>query len=206
MSGAFPISSSKFETMGFKSIQNTIISKSDSGKRLARQVDGQRWGFTVSIITGTRSDVYGELMAFIVKQRSGKETFTIVPPEIEDARGSETGSVLVNGNQTAGDTTIAMDGFSGDGAGRFKAGDLIKFASHTKVYMVVSDVTSSSNAATVTIEPPLVADIADDSGVTYDDVAITVYLTSDIQEFGSVGADKDGNILYKFEFDVEEAL
>jgi len=206
MSGAFPISSAKFETMGFKSIQNTIISKSDSGKRLARQVDGQRWGFTVSIITGTRSSVYGELMAFIVKQRSGKETFTIVPPEIEDARGSETGSVLVNGNQTAGDTTIAMDGFAGDGAGRFKAGDLIKFASHTKVYMVVSDVTSSSNAATVTIEPPLVADIADDSGVTYDDVAITVYLTSDIQEFGSVGADKDGNILYKFEFDVEEAL
>ena len=206
MSGAFPISSSKFETMNFKSIQNTIISKSDSGKRLARQVDGQRWGFTVSIITGTRSSVYGELMAFIVKQRSGKETFTIVPPELEDARGSETGSVLVNGNQTAGDTTIAMDGFAGDGAGRFKAGDLIKFASHTKVYMVVSDVTSSSNAATVTIEPPLVADIADDSGVTYDDVAITVYLTSDIQEFGSVGADKDGNILYKFEFDVEEAL
>ena len=206
MSGAFPISSSKFETMGFKSIQNTIISKSDSGKRLARQVDGQRWGFTVSIITGTRSDVYGELMAFIVKQRSGKETFTIVPPELEDARGSETGSVLVNGNQTAGDTTIAMDGFSGDGAGRFKAGDLIKFASHTKVYMVVSDVTSSSNAATVTIEPPLVADIADDSAVTYDDVAIKVFLTSDIQEFGSVGTDKDGNILYKFEFDVEEAL
>ena len=206
MSGAFPISSSKFETMNFKSIQNTIISKSDSGKRLARQVDGQRWGFTVSIITGTRSSVYGELMAFIVKQRIGKETFTIVPPELEDARGSETGSVLVNGNQTAGDTTIAMDGFAGDGAGRFKAGDLIKFASHTKVYMVVSDVTSSSNAATVTIETPLVADIADDSGVTYDDVAITVYLTSDIQEFGSVGADKDGNILYKFEFDVEEAL
>ena len=206
MSGAFPISSSKFETMGFKSIQNTIISKSDSGKRLARQVDGQRWGFTVSIITGTRSDVYGELMAFIVKQRSGKETFTIVPPELEDARGSETGSVLVNGNQSAGDTTIAMDGFAGDGAGRFKAGDLIKFASHTKVYMVVSDVTSSSNAATVTIEPPLVADIANDSAVTYDDVAITVFLTSDIQEFGSVGADKDGNILYKFEFDVEEAL
>ena len=206
MSGAFPISSSKFETMNFKSIQNTIISKSDSGKRLARQIDGQRWGFTVSIITGTRSSVYGELMAFIVKQRSGKETFTIVPPELEDARGSETGSVLVNGNQTAGDTTIAMDGFAGDGAGRFKAGDLIKFASHTKVYMVVSDVTSSSNAATVTIEPPLVADIANDSAVTYDDVAITVFLTSDIQEFGSVGADKDGNILYKFEFDVEEAL
>ena len=49
-----------------------------------------------------------------------------------------------------------MDGFAGDGAGRFKAGDLIKFASHTKVYMIVEDVTSSSNASTVTIEPPLI--------------------------------------------------
>tara|TARA_R100001530_G_scaffold67905_1_gene48327 strand:+ start:1063 stop:1683 length:621 start_codon:yes stop_codon:yes gene_type:complete len=206
MSGAFPISNSKFETMGIKSIQNTIISTSDSGKRLARQIDGQRWGFTISIIAGNRSDVYGELMAFIIKQRSGKETFTIVPPEIEDARGSETGSVLVNGNQSAGDTTIAMDGFAGDGAGRFKAGDFIKFASHTKVYMVVSDVTSSSNAATVTIEPPLVADIANDSAVTYDDVAFTVYLNNDVQEFGIIGADKDGSHLYKFEMDVEEAI
>ena len=31
-------------------------------------------------------------------------------------------------------------------------------------------------------------------------------LTSDIQEFGAVGADKDGNVLYQFQFDVEEAL
>ena len=206
MSGAFPISSSKFETLGIKSIQPTLISKSISGKKLSRTIDAQRWAFTISVITSTRATAYGELMAFIVKQRSGKENFTVVPPEIEDARGSETGSVLVNGNQSAGDTTIAMDGFAGDGAGRFKAGDFIKFASHTKIYMVVSDVTSSSNAATVTIEPPLVADIANDSAVTYDDVAFTVYLISDIQEFGSVGSDKDGANLYKYEFDVEEAL
>ena len=192
--------------MGIQSIQPTLISKSISGKKLSRTIDAQRWGFTISIITSTRATAYGELMAFIVKQRSGKENFTIVPPEIEDARGSETGSVLVNGAQSAGDTTIAMDGFAGDGAGRFKAGDFIKFASHTKVYMVVSDVTSSSNAATVTIEPPLVADIANDSAVTYDDVAFTVHLTNDVQEFGIVGVDKDGANLYKYEFDVEETL
>ena len=206
MSGAFPISTSKFETMGFSSIQSTIISKSISGKKLSRTIDSQRWAFTASIITAKRSDVYGELMAFIIKQRSGKENFTIIPPEIEDARGSETGTVLVNGNQSAGDTTIAMDGFAGDGAGRFKTGDFIKFASHNKVYMVVADVTSSSNAATVTIEPPLVADIVNDSAVTYDDVAFTVHLTNDVQEFGVVGTDKDGNSLYKYEFDVEESL
>ena len=206
MSGAFPISNSKFSTMGIKSIQNTIISKSDSGKKLARQIDGQRFAFTAKIITGKRSDIYGELMAFIMKQRSRKENFTIIPPEIEDARGNETGTVLVNGVHAVGDTTIAMDAFASDGAGRFKAGDFIKFASHNKVYMVVSDVTSSSNAATVTIEPPLTTALADDSVVTYDNVPFTVHLRNDIQEFGAVGADKDGNLLYQFELDVEEAL
>ena len=206
MSGAFPISSSAFSTMGIKSIQNTIISKSDSGKKLARQIDGQRFAFTAKIIVGKRSDIYGELMSFIIKQRSRKENFTIIPPEIEDARGSETGTVLVNGVHAVGDTTIAMDAFASDGAGRFKAGDFIKFASHNKVYMVVSDVTSSSNAATVTIEPPLTTALADDSVVTYDNVPFTVHLTNDVQEFGAVGADKDGNLLYQFELDVEEAL
>jgi hypothetical protein len=206
MSGAFPISNAKFESLGIKSIQNTIISKSQSGKKLARQIDGQRFGFTARIITAKRSDVYGELMAFIIKQRSGKENFTIIPPEIEDARGSETGTVLVNGVHAVGDTTIAMDGFAGDGAGRFKAGDFIKFASHDKVYMVVADATSSSNASTVTIEPPLITALADDSTVTYDNVPFTVHLTNDIQEFGVVGSDKDGNALYQFEFDVEESL
>ena len=206
MSGAFPISSAKFQTMGIRSIQNTIISKSQSGKKLTRQVDNQRFGFTASIITAKRSDVYGELMAFIIKQRSSKENFTIIPPEVEDARGSETGTVLVNGVHAIGDTTIAMDGFAGDGAGRFKAGDFIKFASHDKVYMVVTDATSSSNASTVTIEPPLITALSDNSVVTYDNVPFTVHLTNDVQEFGAVGSDKDGNLLYQFDLDVEESL
>ena len=34
MSGAFPISTSKFQTLGIKSIQNTLISKSYQVKNL----------------------------------------------------------------------------------------------------------------------------------------------------------------------------
>ena len=206
MSGAFPISSAKFETLGIKSIQNTIISKSVSGKKLARQIDNQRFGFTVRIVTGTRSDVYGELMAFIMKQRSSKENFTIIPPEIEDARGNETNTVLVNGVHAVGDTTIAMDGHHNDNPHAFKAGDFIKFASHSKVYMIVADVQASSNASTVTIEPPLLQTVADDSVVTYDNVPFTVHLTTDIQEFGVSGADNDGKLYYEYQFDVEESL
>ena len=206
MSGAFPISSAKFETLGIRSIQNTIISKSLSGKKLSRQIDNQRWAFTIKIITGTRADVYGQLMAFIVKQRSGKENFTIIPPELEDARGNESGTVLVNGAHAVGDTTIAVDGHANNNPNAFKAGDFIKFASHTKVYMIVEDVQASGNASTVTIEPPLVSTLANDSVVTYDNIPFTVHLTNDIQEFGAIGTAQDGALLYQFELDVEETL
>ena len=203
MSGAFPISTANFETMGIKSLQDTIISKSLSGKKLSRQIDNQRFGFTASVIVGKRSDIYGELMAFIMKQRSQKENFTIIPPEVEDARGNVSGTVLVNGTHAIGDTTIDIDAMTGT----LKAGDFVKFASHSKVYMVVADATADgSNEATITIEPPLRTALVDNSVVTYDNIPFTVHLTNDIQEFGVVGADGSGNLLYKFEIDVEEAV
>lgn len=199
MSGTFPISSAQFETLGIKSIQNTILSKSASGKKLARQIDGQRWAFTARVVTAKRSDVYGDLMAFIIKQRSGKENFTIIPPEIEDARGTASG--VPHGTASAGATSITL---GGTGTGTLKAGDFIKFANHDKVYMVVAD-QSDISTGTLTIEPPLTTAVSS-STIIYDNVPFTVYLTNDIQEFGVVGNDKDGNLLYQFEIDLEEAL
>ena len=120
--------------------------------------------------------------------------------------GNETGTVLVNGVHAVGDTTIAVDGHANDNPNAFKAGDFIKFASHTKVYMIVANVQATSNASTLTIEPPLLTALTDDSVVTYDNVPFTVHLTNDVQEFGAVGTAKDGAFLYQFEFDVEESL
>ena len=199
MAGTFPISNSKFSTMGIRTSQDTIITITDSGKKLSRQIDGQRFGFTAQIITAKRSDVYGELMAFIVKQRSGKENFTIVPPEVENARGTASGTP--NGTASAGATSITL---GGTGTGTLKAGDFIKFANHDKVYMVVSD-QSDISTGSLTIEPPLTTAVSS-SDIQYDNVPFTLHLTNDIQEFGVVGADKDGNALYQFEFDVEESL
>ena len=206
MSGSFPISTSKFSTMGIRSSQNTILSLTDSGKKLSRQIDGQRFGFTAKIITAKRTDAYGELMAFIIKQRSGKENFTIIPPELKNARGNETGTIQVDGSHAVGATSISIDGHQNNNPNAFKAGDYIKFANHSKVYMIVADVSPSSNASTLTIEPPLINTLADDEVVTYDNVPFTVHLTNDIQEFGVVGATNTGELLYEFELDVEEAL
>ena len=202
MSGAFP--SENFNAINIKNNQKTLVSETDSGKTFRRQIQGQRFSFTVSFPPMKRED-FAPIMAFIMKQRSQKESFTITLPSNLDALGSETGTLLVNGAHSSADTTIAIDGFASDGAGRLKAGDFIKFA-HDKVYMVVADVTSSSNAATVSIEPPLRTALTNNSAVTYDSVPFTVHLTSDVQEFGIGENDNDGNPIFRYEFDVIESL
>jgi len=149
---------------------------------------------------------FAPIQAFIIKQRSQKENFTITFPSYLNAQGNENTTINVNGVHAVGDTTIAIDGFHADGSGRLKAGDFIKFSGHSKVYMIMTDVTSSSNAATVTIEPPLRSALANDETVTYDSVPFTVYLNSDLQEFQSNQSNNEGKPLFKFEFDVTESL
>ncbi len=202
MSGAFP--STNFNAVNIQSNQKTLFSETDSGKTFRRQIQGQRFSFTVSFPPMKRTD-FAPIQAFIMKQRARKESFTITLPSGFNALGSETGTLLVNGAHSVADTTIAIDGFAGDSAGRLKAGDYIKFA-HDKVYMIVADVTSSSNAATVTIEPPLRTALTNDSSVTYDSIPFTVHLTSDVQQFEINQNDKDGNPIYRYEFDVIESL
>ena len=202
MSGALP--NTEFRAVNFRSNQKTLFSETDSGKTFRRQVQGQRFSFTVSYPPMKRTE-FAPIMGFIMKQRARKENFTITLPSYFNALGSETGTLLVNGAHSVADTTIAIDGFASDGAGRLKAGDLIKFA-HDKVYMIIDDVTSSSNAATVTIEPPLRTALTNNSSVAYDSIQFTVHLASDVQEFRTNQNDNDGNLLFTYEFDVIESL
>ena len=195
MAGTYP-TSPEFASVGFGSEQKTITSTTDSGKMFAVQVDGQRFKFSASYPPMTRAE-FAPVYAFIMKQRSQKETFQISLPDLKNAKGDISGTVTVSGSHSAGDTTIDITGISGT----LKAGDFIKFG-HSKVYMVVEDATGdSSNDATITIEPPLRTDLSNAEGVTYDDVQFTVRLTNDIQQFNTGDLD-----LYRFEVDFIEAL
>ena len=195
MSGTYP-TTPEFRSIGFSSEQKTITSTTDSGKMFSVQIDGQRFKFSATYPPMTRAE-FAPVIAFIMKQRSQKETFQIALPDLQNAKGDVSGTVLVNGSHSAGDTTIDVDGMTGT----LKAGDFVKFAGHSKVYMVVSDATASAGAATLTIEPPLRSALADDEGVTYDDVQFTVRLTNDLQQFNTDDLD-----LYKYEVDFIEAL
>jgi hypothetical protein len=195
MSGTYP-TTPVFNSINFSSEQKTITSTTDSGKMFSVQVDGQRFKFSASYPPMTR-DEFAPVIAFIMKQRSQKETFQIALPDLKNAKGDVSGVVETNGTASAGDTSVTVDGMTGT----LKAGDFIKFNGHSKVYMVVADATASSGSATLTIEPPLRENLSDNEVVTYDGVEFTVRLTNDVQEFNT-----GIYSLYRFEVDFIEAL
>ena len=143
-----------------------------------------------------------EVFAFLQKQKGSFEDFTIVAPLDNLGAGKAETDIQVVGAHTSGDASIALDGFSASQTGALKAGDLIKFANHSKVYMVQSDIDSDSGGAlTVLISPNLVASLADNEAVTVNKPSFTVYL-----ENNEIMYSTDASGFYSISFDVREVI
>ena len=91
MSGTYP-TSPEFRSINFASEQKTKTSTTESGKIFSIQVDGQRFKFSATYPPMSRSD-FAPVIAFIMKQRSQKETFQISLPDIKNAKGNVSGTV-----------------------------------------------------------------------------------------------------------------
>ena len=182
MSGTFP-SSPAPRDVAISTNQNTIVTTTASGRRQARQIDGQRFRLRLRFPIMTRTE-FAPINAFVMKQRSQMESFQYVPPTIDDALGVASGVISVNGAISAGATTCSIDGMANSTSGVFKAGDYFRFTGQNKVYMVMADVSSNgSGQGTLTFEPPLRANVSDNAVLIYSNVDFTVGFTGDIQEF-----------------------
>jgi hypothetical protein len=149
----------------------------------------------------TRAE-FAPINAFILKQRSQLESFQYVPPTISAPLGVATGTIAVNGAISAGATSCSIDGMANSTTGVFKAGDYFRFTNQNKVYMVMADVSSNgSGAGTLTFEPPLRSNVADNNVLIYSNVDFTVGLTGDIQEF-TIGTEN----YFQYEVDLIEVL
>jgi len=200
MSGTFP-SSPAPRDVAISSNQNTIVTTTASGRRQARQIDGQKFRLRIRFPVMTRAE-FAPINAFIMKQRSQMESFQYVPPTIDDSLGVASGVISVNGAISAGATSCSIDGMANSTSGVFKAGDYFRFTGQNKVYMVVADVNSNgSGAGTLTFEPPLRANVADNAVLIYSNVDFTVGLTGDIQEF-TIGTEN----YFQYEVDLIEVL
>ena len=200
MSGTFP-SSPAPSSVSISSNQNTIVSTTSSGRRQARQIDGQRFRLTAKFPVMSRTE-FAPILAFIVKQRSQVESFQFVPPTLDDALGVASGVIRVNGAILAGVTSVAIDGMANSTNGIFKAGDFFRFTGQTKVYMVMADVNSNgSGQGTLTFEPPLRSNVSDNAILIYSNVDFTVGLTGDVQEF-NISTEN----YYQYEIDLIEVF
>jgi hypothetical protein len=200
MSGIFP-SSPAPRDVAISTNQNTIVTTTASGRRQARQIDGQRFRLRLRFPIMTRTE-FAPINAFVMKQRSQMESFTYSPPTISSALGVASGIISVNGAILAGVTSVAIDGMANSTSGVFKAGDYFRFTGQTKVYMVMADVSSNgSGQGTLTFEPPLRANVSDNAVLIYSGVDFTVGLTGDIQEF-NISTEN----YFQYEIDLIEVL
>lgn len=192
MSGTYP-TSPEFSAINFKSIHKNVSSESRSGRLQVRSIGYQRWSFTAKYKGLTREQVQ-PLYAFVERQKGMLETFTIVLPLISYASGSAAGTVRASSAAAVGSDYVLVSVFNGT----LKAGDFVKFGSHSKIYMVTSD---RSGAGALSIEPPLIAAITTNTIVTYDAVPFNVRMSNDMQQFKASGGDQ-----YSIEIDMLEEI
>lgn len=199
MSGTFP-SAPGFKSAQLSSVQPIIEDIAQSGKRQSRIIAGHLWEITCEFPPMTRAE-FAPLYAFAISQRG--DAFQIVLPHLATPQGVATGTPLVDGVHAAGDAAIDIDGWTPSTTGIIKAGDILKFSSHTKVYMVTADADSgaSPGLASVAIEPPLIYPLADNEAVTVNSVPFTVASKNGVQEFKT----KNPSI-YSYALDLAESI
>ena len=200
MSGQLP-TSPVARNADVRSEQNTIVSVTTSGRVQARQIDGQKFRISLVYPPMTRAE-FAPIKAFLMKQRSRLNTFTVIPPTISNAQGVANTIISTNASISAGATSCTVDNMTVSTSGILKAGDYFRFTGQEKVYMVVEDLDSDGyGEGTLTFEPPLRSNVADDVALIYDNVDFTVRQTNDVQEF-SIGTTN----LFQYELDVLESL
>ena len=192
MSGTYP-ASPIFKSVGFKSQHYNLSSESISGRTQVRNIGGQRFEFSAQYSRLSRSE-FAPVIAFVMAQRGMAETFNVVLPQISFKTGDALGAVSTSASEAIGQTVISIDGLTNT----LKAGDMIKFDNHSKVYMIVADLTGSGN---LSIQPALRIAVPNNTAVVYDGVPFLVRLNNDVQEY-SLGSAS----LLDYEVDFIEAV
>ena len=187
---SYPITPA-FNAINMQSNSPTLMSTAISGRMQSRKIGGQRWSFTASYASLTRSE-FQPVFAFSVAQNGQHGVFTVVPVGISSTNGTASGTVTTSA-AAKGLLSVTVAGLTGD----LKAGDMVKFSGHDKVYMLTAD---RSGVGAMAITPALVEAVGSEQ-VIYTDVPFTVRLANDVQSY-KLGA----GMFFKYEVDFIEAL
>ena len=174
MSGTFPVTPEP-ATVNLIGNHPATISISSSGKRQARKTAGHLWRAEFAWPRLPRAEI-APIYAFVNAQQGAFGSFQVVLPNYSSALGS--GGSITAGSASAGATSIGSSG--GAGGDYIKAGDILKFNNHSKVYMATKDVGSGST--TIDFIPALITAVSGGS-ITVNNVPFTMFLDGDITEW-----------------------
>ena len=199
--GTFP-SDPGFSAAGFKMNAPTKQTTTQSGRLTRVATATTLWTGTLVFPPMTLLE-FRPIQAFIALTQGGLNEFDVVIQNVSlsTSPNRDTAVCTVNGSHTVGDTTIAINSNINSG-NVIKAGDVVRFAGHTKVYMATSDInTTASGQGTLNIQPALLENVSSGASITSHNTPFRMILANDTQEFGY-----QTNSLVSYEIDVREVF
>lgn len=193
-----------FSTVGFK--MNNLVKQTQtvSGRTTRVAVGTTLWSGTLVFPPMTLTE-FKPIQGFVALAQGSLNEFDIVIPTVSDSTSINApylGSINVDASHAVGDTAINVDSDLGGAGNILKAGDVVRFSNHTKVYMCTTDVnTDSAGTAVMNISPPLIEPLSAGQSVTFNQVPFRMVLSNEVQEFGYR---TDG--LVEYEIDIKEVL
>ena len=158
-----------------------LLDIAQSGKSQSRTIASKLWAVQLTYPELKREQI-APIIVFADKQRG--DTFQIVLPNFSTPMGVATGTPVADGAQIAGSLSIDIRGMTAATTGILKAGDVIKAANHSKVYMVTEDAdTDGSGNVTVQIDTPLTDAVGDGEAITVSNVPFTMRIDGEVQSW-----------------------
>ena len=159
--------------------QPSNMVRTESGIVQSKSLGVQQFKFNLNFVI-ENEDVRQALRAFIISQGGSLGTFNLLMREfgLKSAGSATNQTVEVRTNAAVGDTSVNINAGT-RATGFFKAGDVIKFSNHNKVYMIKSDVnTDFRSHGTIELTAPLRRSVRGLAAITvqYNNVPFSVFI------------------------------
>lgn len=144
-----------------------------------RQAVGGQYFRLVAEFTGLNKAELRQIQSHVIQQGGPLTSFEFTLPDyLGDSTGAYTGTITLSSNGAVGQTSVSVTS-TGSTFPSLKAGDLIRFASHDKIYTLTSDV--SSPGTTLAFYPALRTAVTSGQTVTHQNLTIKVRYSEDTE-------------------------
>jgi len=183
-----------------RKVNPTRITTTLNGLEQRESSAGQYFALTLEFANLSQSE-QRQIQGLFAETGGPVTTFDYQLPDfMGDSTGTYAGGITMTNTYSAGVSTVVVN--AGGSVIDIKAGDLVTFTGHNKVYMLTANATSAGGSNyTLKIDPPLRAGVSATTAVTHKNITMKVRFVSDNQEF-----DVDPTLYANFTLELVEVL